>query len=159
MLTFDQIKELVELVSGKGLDGLELERAGFRLKIDGRQAETAAVAESAAPGGRDAERPPPATPGDAPTQEVTEEAGTGEEELHSVTSPIVGTFYRSPSPDSDAFVKVGDLIEKGQVLCIVEAMKLMNEIESDVAGEIVDIRPKNAQAVEFGETLFTIRPA
>ncbi len=74
-----------------------------------------------------------------------------------MTSPIVGTFYRSPGPDSPAFVEVGDRVTKGQTLCIVEAMKLMNEIESDGAGEVLEIYPQNAQAVEFGEPLFRLR--
>ena len=79
--------------------------------------------------------------------------------LHLVTSPIVGTFYRSPNPDAESFVTVGDSVEKGATLCIVEAMKLMNEIEADVAGTIVEVFPKNGQPVEFGEKLFAIRPA
>lgn len=77
--------------------------------------------------------------------------------LHEVTSPIVGTFYRTPSPDSDPFVKVGDRVEIGQTLCIVEAMKVMNEIESDVSGEIVKIVVDNAQPVEFNQVLFLIK--
>ncbi|MCM2268585.1 MAG: acetyl-CoA carboxylase biotin carboxyl carrier protein, partial [Thermoanaerobaculia bacterium] len=77
--------------------------------------------------------------------------------LHVVASPIVGTFYASPSPDSPAYVKVGDRVSKGQVLCIVEAMKLMNEIEADAGGVIAEIYPKNAQPVEYGEPLFGIR--
>jgi acetyl-CoA carboxylase biotin carboxyl carrier protein len=76
-----------------------------------------------------------------------------------MTSPIVGTFYRAPAPGADSFVDVGSRVKKGQVLCIVEAMKLMNEIESDVDGTIAEIYPQNAQAVEFGEPLFAIRPA
>ncbi len=79
------------------------------------------------------------------------------EELHVLKSPIVGTFYAAPSPDAEPYVEVGDRVKKGQVLCIVEAMKLMNEIESDVDGEIVEIHPRNAQPVEFGEPLFAIR--
>jgi acetyl-CoA carboxylase biotin carboxyl carrier protein len=79
------------------------------------------------------------------------------EGAHIVTSPIVGTFYSSPSPDAEPFARIGDRVSKGQVLCIVEAMKLMNEIESDTAGVIVDIYPKNAQPVEFGEKLFAIK--
>jgi acetyl-CoA carboxylase biotin carboxyl carrier protein len=78
--------------------------------------------------------------------------------LTYVTSPIVGTFYRSPNPEAEPYVKVGDRVEKGQVLCIVEAMKLMNEIESDVSGTVVKIFPENGQPVEFGERLFAIRP-
>ena len=75
-----------------------------------------------------------------------------------MTSPFVGTFYRAPSPDSDAYVEVGDTVKKGQILCIVEAMKLMNEIESDVNGRVAEIYPQNAQAVEFGEKLIRIEP-
>ncbi len=75
-----------------------------------------------------------------------------------VTSPFVGTFYRAPSPDADPYVQVGQTVRKGQILCIIEAMKLMNEIESDYDGKIVDIYPENAQAVEFGEKLFRIEP-
>ena len=78
-------------------------------------------------------------------------------DAHVLTSPIVGTFYSSPSPDSAPFVAVGDRVRKGQVVCIVEAMKLMNEIESDVEGVIAEVFPSNAQPVEFGEPLFSIR--
>jgi len=77
---------------------------------------------------------------------------------HVVRSPIVGTFYAAPSPDAEPFVRVGDRVRVGQVLCIVEAMKLMNEIESDVAGTVLQVYPKNAQPVEYGEPLFAIRP-
>jgi len=76
---------------------------------------------------------------------------------HVITSPIVGTFYHAPSPDADPYTRVGDRVSAGQVLCIVEAMKLMNEIESDVAGEVLEILPSNGQPVEFGEPLFVIR--
>jgi acetyl-CoA carboxylase biotin carboxyl carrier protein len=81
-----------------------------------------------------------------------------EEALHMVRSPIVGTFYESPTPGSPPFVKVGDLVEVGQLLCIVEAMKLMNEIESDVAGELVKKLIANGQPIEYGQELFAIRP-
>ena len=77
----------------------------------------------------------------------------------SVSSPFVGTFYRSPSPDAEAFVEVGDSVKKGQVLCIVEAMKLMNEIEAEVAGTVVSVQVENAHAVEYGQTLFKLNPA
>ncbi|NWG00322.1 MAG: acetyl-CoA carboxylase biotin carboxyl carrier protein, partial [Thermoanaerobaculaceae bacterium] len=99
--------------------------------------------------------PLPAASAPAPAV-VPEES---EEELAFVTSPIVGTFYRAPNPEAEPYVKVGDRVSKGQVLCIVEAMKLMNEIESDTAGVIVKIYPENAQPVEFGERLFAIRPS
>ena len=93
------------------------------------------------------------TAGSSPS-EVDEEAG-----LHEINSPIVGTFYRAPNPDADPYVKVGDFVERGQTLCIVEAMKLMNEIECDTSGTIVKVLPENAQPVEYGEPLFMIRPA
>jgi acetyl-CoA carboxylase biotin carboxyl carrier protein len=97
--------------------------------------------------------PAPVSTAAAAPAESGEEAG-----LHTVKSPIVGTFYESSSPGSPAFVKVGDQVESGQVLCIVEAMKLMNEIESDLAGEIVKRLVTNGQPVEYGQPLFTLRP-
>jgi acetyl-CoA carboxylase biotin carboxyl carrier protein len=154
VLTFEQIKELVELVTRRGLGGLELERAGFRLKIDGRRGEAAA-----APSAAQAPPAPPAAGGGA--EEVAAGRGAAAPEppadAHVLTSPIVGTFYRAPAPDADPFVEVGSRVKPGQVLCIVEAMKIMNEIESDVAGVVVEIYPQNAQAVEFGEPLFALR--
>jgi acetyl-CoA carboxylase biotin carboxyl carrier protein len=85
--------------------------------------------------------------------------GRSTEDLHLVKSPIVGTFYESPSPGTEAFVKVGSYVEMGKVLCIVEAMKLMNEIESDVSGEVIRIFVENGQPVEYGQPLFGIRPS
>jgi acetyl-CoA carboxylase biotin carboxyl carrier protein len=87
------------------------------------------------------------------------ESGRSTEDLHLVKSPIVGTFYESPSPGAEAFVKVGGFIEAGQTLCVVEAMKLMNEIESDVSGEVLRIFAENGQPVEYGQPLFGIRPS
>jgi acetyl-CoA carboxylase biotin carboxyl carrier protein len=98
--------------------------------------------------------PPPAAPTAAP---VPTAAPPEIEGHHVVKSPIVGTFYRSPDPNAAAFVSVGDTVRQGQVLCIIEAMKLMNEIESDVAGEIVKIFPETGQPVQYGEPLFTIK--
>ena len=165
MLNFDQIKELVDLVHERRLGVLEIEHAGFRLKIEGPealQAKTAPpvvaaptaspAAVAAAPAAPAESKEPPAA---APADEAVEEPAG--EDLHVLKSPIVGTFYAAPSPDSDPYVRVGSRVKKGQVLCIVEAMKLMNEIESDADGEIVEIHPRNAQPVEFGEALFGIR--
>ncbi|HEX5718680.1 MAG TPA: acetyl-CoA carboxylase biotin carboxyl carrier protein [Thermoanaerobaculia bacterium] len=160
-MTFEQIKELIELVAQRRLQGLEIERSGFRLKVEGQPqaqaaVQTAAPAESAsAP-----PPPPPSMPADstslaaASTPAAAPAADAG---AHIVTSPIVGTFYRAASPDSDPFVEVGSRVKKGQVLCIIEAMKLMNEIESDADGVVAQIYPQNAQAVEYGEPLFAIR--
>ncbi|MGB3564300.1 MAG: acetyl-CoA carboxylase biotin carboxyl carrier protein [Thermoanaerobaculia bacterium] len=164
MLTFEQIKELIDLVWERGLQGLEIERQGFRIRIDGRVEIPDRVAVSGA--GADVPRSPSASPGPE-AAEAVERAAPAEKKAaaetaangHVLKSPIVGTFYRSPNPEADPYVKKGDEVKEGQVLCIVEAMKLMNEIESDQAGVIEEVYPKNAQPVEFGEPLFLIRPA
>jgi acetyl-CoA carboxylase biotin carboxyl carrier protein len=157
-----EIKELVDLVALHGLAGLEVERAGFRLRIEGARAEAppqARVLSAAEAGLERLTRPePPAAVAPAGKQGAALPAPAADARHHVITSPIVGTFYRSPSPESDAFVNVGDAVEKGATLCIVEAMKLMNEIEADVAGTIVAVHPQNGQPVEFGEKLVTILP-
>ncbi|MEL7060045.1 MAG: acetyl-CoA carboxylase biotin carboxyl carrier protein [Acidobacteriota bacterium] len=165
MLKFDQIKELIELVASHQMAGIEVEDAEFRLKIDGYQVAstptvaTQVVAPAAAPTVAPVEV---ATAPAAPAAEASVPAEDGEaaahDNAHVLPSPIVGTFYRRPNPDADAFCDVGDRVKEGQVLCIVEAMKLMNEIEADVTGVVVEIFPRNAQPVEFGEPLFAIRP-
>lgn len=168
MLTFEQIKELLELVSERGLGGLEIERAGFRLKIDGQPEEPVPPAPVPA-ASVTAAQPAAANPSAAPAPPApAEETEAGDDDLspaesaeaagaHVVTSPIVGTFYAAASPDADPFVTPGSRVEQGQVLCIVEAMKIMNEIESDVAGEVLEVYPQNGQPVEFGEPLFAVR--
>ncbi len=161
MLTFEQIKELIDLVCDRQLQGVEIERSGFRLKIDGRPAGP--VTEVT----RETKPEPRATVGEgsaakAATSEsalaAVDEADAELAGAHILRSPIVGTFYTSPSPDSEPYVRAGDRVKKGQVLCIVEAMKLMNEIESDEDGVIEKVFQKNAQPVEFGEPLFAIIP-
>ena len=155
------------MVDERGLAGLEIERSGFRLKIDGASSAVPAAAVVAVPVPEAVAISAPTAPaaGSAVLEALPKAAVEAEpeaagsdlpEDAHVVTSPIVGTFYSSPSPDESAYVKVGDRIEAGQVLCIVEAMKLMNEIESDGAGVVLAIYPKNAQPVEFGEPLFAI---
>jgi acetyl-CoA carboxylase biotin carboxyl carrier protein len=157
-----EIKELVELVSRRGIAGLEIERAGFRLRIEGAPVRSAPVFARAPadPVAVEVAALPAAVPAPADVPHVPPgPPGSGEREgFHVITAPIVGTFYRSANPDSEAFVKVGDTVEKGKTLCIVEAMKLMNEIEADIPGTVVAIYPQNAQPVEFGEKLFAIQP-
>jgi len=159
LLTFEQIKELIELVAQRRLQGLEIERSGFRLKVEGQTQAPPAV--QAAPATGAAAPPPPAQmPADSTAiagGAAPAAAPAADEGAHIVTSPIVGTFYRAPSPESEPFAEVGSRVKKGQILCIIEAMKLMNEIESDADGVVAQVYPQNAQAVEYGEPLFAIR--
>jgi acetyl-CoA carboxylase biotin carboxyl carrier protein len=154
MLSFKEIRDLIDLVAERGLSGLEIEQTGFRIRIEGvRTAGNGAVAPAAVPLGASA----------PPTSLAPPETGSPvskpDEGLHVIRSPIVGTFYRSPSPEADAFADVGQKIARGKILCIIESMKLMNEIESDVDGEIVEVFARNGQPVEYGEKLFAIRLA
>ena len=154
MFKFDEICELIKLVASTGVAALEVEHGGSKLRIDG--VPPVVVAEASAAGtaaGATATGPA------APAVSAEAAAAAAEEGLHWVISPIVGTFYRAPNPDAEPYVKVGDIVREGQTLCIVEAMKLMNEIECDVAGTIVKVLPDNAQPVEYGERLFAVRPA
>jgi acetyl-CoA carboxylase biotin carboxyl carrier protein len=165
VFTFEQVKELMELVANRGLAELDIERQGFRLKITGvRESLPAPMApvaamHAAAPVVSMVSAPMAAPSGAAvaaaaPPPAVAAEAAS---DLHYVTSPIVGTFYVAPAPDAAPFVAPGDRVRKGQILCIIEAMKLMNEIESDVDGVLVEVLVKNAQPVEYGERLFAVR--
>jgi len=157
-----ELKELIEFLIEKDIAEFELERGDVKVRIKrATEARFAAlppetryvhVAPPAAPAPEYA--PPPPVPPPAPAKPAAEETG-----LHEVKSPIVGTFYEAPSPGAPPFVKVGDTVQEGQVLCIIEAMKLMNEIEADVSGEIVKRLVSNAQPVEYGQALFLIRPS
>lgn len=164
MLTFDEIKELIELVGNHRLRGVELERSGFRLKVDGYQPEVVVPAIAApAPVAAAPAAAPVAAAAPAPAPPAPEAAPVDDDALppdaHVLKSPIVGTFYRAPGPDASAFAEIGDRVKTGQVLCIVEAMKLMNEIEADISGVVHSILVENGQPVEFGEPLFVIRPS
>jgi acetyl-CoA carboxylase biotin carboxyl carrier protein len=155
----DKLRELVDFLKANGIAEFDIDRADLKMRIKfagaaGASAADLALARHMFAGG--GENIPSATP-QAPTAAAAAPAEP-EEKLHEVKSPIVGTFYDSPSPGSPPFVKIGDQVEVGQVLCIVEAMKLMNEIESDVAGEIVKRIATTAQPVEYGQPLFAIRP-
>ncbi|HEX3571378.1 MAG TPA: acetyl-CoA carboxylase biotin carboxyl carrier protein [Acidobacteriaceae bacterium] len=154
-----ELRELVDFLKSNGIAEFDMERADLKVRIKFAAAvsvaadpvQLAALLASAG-GGLQAQSPAAALASAAPASTVPEE------KLHEVKSPIVGTFYESPSPGAPAFVKVGDQVEVGQVLCIVEAMKLMNEIESDVAGEIVKRIATSGQPVEYGQPLFAIKP-
>jgi len=153
----DDLKQLIDFLKENQVAEFELDRGELRvrLKFDRPPASTATLPELASllAGARTAPaQPATAVPPGAEELPVDPNAG-----LHIVKSPIVGTFYGSPSPGASAFVSPGDRVEKGQVICIVEAMKLMNEIESDAAGEIVKCFVSNGQPIEFGQPLFSVR--
>jgi acetyl-CoA carboxylase biotin carboxyl carrier protein len=160
-MNLKELKELIEFLEEKNIAEFELERGDVKVRIKraGEQTivhtggEPRFYAVPSAPGPAPELGSAPVVPAAAPPA-----APAPEEGLHSVKSPIVGTFYEAPSPGAPPFVKPGDSVEVGQVLCIVEAMKLLNEIESDVAGEIVKKLAVNGQPIEYGQELFVIRP-
>ena len=160
-----ELKELIEFLIEKDIAEFELERGDVKVRIKRAGEHTVVHSHSeprffavppAAPVVAVGAIPVPGAPTSAPPPVPAQPAA--EEGLHTVKSPIVGTFYEAPSPGAPPFVKVGDGVEVGQVLCIVEAMKLLNEIESDVAGEIVKKLVTNGQPIEYGQELFVIRP-
>ena len=148
------IKKLVKIIDTSGVTDLEIEENGLKIKIAKkiRNFKPAAVQETTV------QTVAAVTPEQA---DKTDELGAPVEEastLHEIKSPIVGTFYRAPAPDADAYVQVGDTVSQGTVLCIIEAMKLMNEIESDVSGKVVKILVENGKPVEYNQPLFLIQP-
>jgi acetyl-CoA carboxylase biotin carboxyl carrier protein len=154
-----ELKELIEFLIEKDITEFELERGDVKVKVKRGSEQTVVYAPAELPRAvapvldpRHSVAAPAAASPTAPAQPAPEE------NLHIVKSPIVGTLYEAPSPGAPPFVKVGDMVEVGQVLCIVEAMKLLNEIESDVAGEIVKKLGSNGQPIEYGQELFAIRP-
>jgi acetyl-CoA carboxylase biotin carboxyl carrier protein len=162
---FEQLKQILNLVRDHELSEFEIEQEGLRLRVRTDAARGPAVA---------ATHPAPSSGGAVPTTgphstinpgggsetagaPETADAGDTEIELAVLKSPIVGTFYRSPEPGAPAFVEIGSMVKTGQVLCIIEAMKLMNEIDSEYDGEIVSVYVENGQPVQYGERLFAIR--
>jgi acetyl-CoA carboxylase biotin carboxyl carrier protein len=157
----DELRELIGLLRDNGLAELELENEGFRVRLR----RESALGESAhAPAAHPVPVPAPPAPAAAPASSGPAHPGTQattaaaqDQDLHIISSPIVGTFYRSPSPAADPFVKIGSNVENETVVCIIEAMKLMNEIQAEASGEIVKIYVENGQPVEYGQPLFGIQ--
>jgi len=152
------IRKLIKMVEQSDIDSLEVTSWGRKVRIHKNSgsvpvAVTPAPALAAAPTAIAVEAAPPAVASETPTPTAPATSG------HEVKSPMVGTFYRSPSPDSKPYIEVGDTVKAGQTICIVEAMKLMNEIEADVAGTVAEISIENSQPVEYGQTLVVITPA
>ena len=161
-MKFQEILELIDRVAERGIHSIEIEQAGTKLKIEGKgsQSHVFHVGEmkgESSPAMSLGATSAPSVPELTKAEEKARADEESEAGLHIITSPIVGTFYRSPSPEAGSFVNVGDRISKGKVLCIVEAMKLMNEIESDIDGVIAKIYPQNGQPVEYGEKLFAVK--
>ena len=161
-VNLDELRELIALMRDNGLAELELERQDFRVRLR-RESSNAHEPNVVGP-----DRPvipipiidpvlraPEAAPVQKADAKKSDEAQ--DQDLHIIPSPIVGTFYRSPSPTADAFVKIGSSVEPDTVVCIIEAMKLMNEIQAEAAGEVVKIYVENGQPVEYGQPLFGIR--
>lgn len=173
MIDLEWIRELVELVDESGIDSLEISRFGTTVRVRKSPPERAggqgavpvlsggasgpgpAPAGGEVPGGGAGDGDGAGTPDPAATESAAGPEGTGED-LHEVESPMVGTFYRAPAPDAPPYVEVGDRVEEGETLCILEAMKLMNELESEVGGTIREICVENAEPVEYGQVLFRI---
>jgi acetyl-CoA carboxylase biotin carboxyl carrier protein len=154
-----QIEQLLQFMTEHNLEEFEYSRGDLKIRLKKPSAGVVAPVPRmvAAP-----EIIVPATSTETPTVSPAASAqaeARATEELHLIKSPIVGTYYESPSPGTEAFVKVGSFVETGKVLCIVEAMKLMNEIESDVTGEVIRVFVENGQPVEYGQPLFGIRPS
>jgi acetyl-CoA carboxylase biotin carboxyl carrier protein len=164
IINVEQLKQILDLVREHDLSELEIEQEGLRVKVRKGAGGALVVhpagpaAQVAAPAAHATGQTPPPLPGVSPTSSISAaEAADADIELAVVKSPIVGTFYRSPEPGAPSFVEIGSSVKKGQVLCIIEAMKLMNEIDSEYDGEIANIYVENGQPVQYGERLFAIR--
>ena len=151
-----ELRQLIRLVQRTGIGELEVTSGGRSVRISATpSAKGSWLAAPAAPGDRQAAGP--ATSSEAGSGNAP--AADAPSHLKAITSPMVGTFYRAPAPDADPFVETGDVVEAGQTVCIIEAMKLMNEIEAEFKGKVVQVLVENAQPVEFGQKLFLVEPA
>ncbi len=157
-LNMDELQELANLVDEHGFTDFEFENANIRVRLSKNPApQIIQAAQSPAPTISSA---PPQTVSASTTEKKSETAAAAaatDEDLHTITSPIVGTFYRSPAPDKEPYVKEGSNVSPDTIVCIVEAMKLMNEIEAEVAGEVIKVYVESGQPVEYGQPLFGIR--
>ena len=149
-----EIRDLIDFIAGTGLSEVKIETEELRLTVR-REGKVTRVVEAAAPA------PAPATPAPAsqPAAPAPESSSDDESRYVAIKSPMIGTFYRAPNPESDPFVNVGDKVKAGQTVCIIEAMKLFNEIESEVSGTIVKVLVENASPVEYDQPLFLVDPS
>ena len=149
------IRKLVKIVDTSGITDLEIEENGIKIKVakKNKNSQSTVLPQTVIHTEPAVSTSPSATAEKAPVEIVPSE------NLHEIKSPIVGTFYRAPAPDADAYIQVGDSVSSGTVLCIIEAMKLMNEIECDISGKVVKILVENGQPVEYNQPLFLIEPS
>jgi acetyl-CoA carboxylase biotin carboxyl carrier protein len=161
-MNIKEVKDLIQDILQSDISDFELEHTGTKVRLRrGFAPSDPAPVVAATAAGRPVNTNPEfhvTAPGVIPSPVLYKAEPAAEEGLHIITSPIVGTFYRSPSPGTESYVKIGAKVEVGTMLCIVEAMKLMNEIPSDVAGEVVEIYADNGHPVEYGQKLFGIKP-
>lgn len=149
-IDYKEILKLIDLLEERNLSAFELEIEGFKIKISRGQPPTIVSESPASPS-------PPTEFESNPATDVPESTES-KNDLHYISSPMVGTFYRAPDPSSPPFIEIGEPVQKNQTLCIIEAMKLMNEIESDIDGVLEDIYVQNGKPVEYGKKLFAIKP-
>lgn len=170
MIDREFLESLVRLLDESSLDSLEIERGGTRIRLSKSPSGFPPTASPASPPGAASSAPPApapsaaalpgsAAPTDAPASAAASPDPGSSSALLEIASPMVGTFYRAPSPEADPYVKTGDSVEAGDVLCVIEAMKLMNELECEAPGRIVEVCVGNAEPVDFGQVLFRVEPA
>lgn len=160
MIDLEFIERLIKAIDQSSLDSIEIERGGTRVRMSksAPAATFAAAPHPVAPAPHAAATPAPAAPAASGTPAPVA-AAPARSNLIEITSPMVGTFYRAPAPDAPSYVEKGTWVSRGDTLCIIEAMKLMNELECEVEGTVVEILAENAQPVEFGQVLFRVDPA
>jgi acetyl-CoA carboxylase biotin carboxyl carrier protein len=158
------VKKLIKVLSDSNVDEIEIEEEGKKIRVVKHAQGSVSVGQAYPQMSMPMYAPQPqgfpaSPPAIAAPPEIAAPAPSSQKKLHEIKSPIVGTFYKAPAPDAAPFVEAGSAIQPGSVLCIVEAMKLMNEIESDISGKIVQVMPQNGQAVEYGQVLFLVELA
>ncbi|WP_413362622.1 acetyl-CoA carboxylase biotin carboxyl carrier protein [Lysinibacillus sp. 3P01SB] len=161
MFKIQEIREIIKLVDASSIDEFVYEADGSKVKLKKNGGTVEVVApKAAAPAPTPVVEQEQAAPAPAPVKEEAAPAApvAADADLHKITSPMVGTFYQAPSPDASAYVKVGDKVGDETIVCIVEAMKLFNEIEAEIKGEIVEVLVKDGQLVEYGQPLFLVKP-
>ncbi len=159
MIDLDFVERLIEALDQSSIDSLEIERGGTRVRLSKTPPVTTAAVAAPAPVAVSPAPAPAVTSAEPASATPAPAAESSSDHLIDVTSPMVGTFYRAPAPDAPSYVEVGHRVSVGDTVCIIEAMKLMNELDSEVSGTVVEICVENAQPVEFGQVLFRVDPS